>query len=92
MYSLVKPYKPRHPIFTLPRGEKLKRLIESIGEEEFNRRMKLRNARIKLSEEDPLRNGVRLKQWALVEERLKTDKMVICLGGNQSSKSQLGSY
>ncbi len=90
--NLVAPYKPRHPIFTVPRGERLRELIRSLGEEEFNRRMALRNCAVRAAETDPLRNGVRLKQWAMVEERLKTDKIVICLGGNQSSKSELGAY
>lgn len=92
MYSFVEPYKPRHPVFTVPRGEKLKALVEKLGVEEFNRRMSIRNERIHSAENDPLRCGVKLKQWALVEERLKTDKIVICLGGNQSSKSELGAY
>lgn len=92
MYNLVEPYKPRHPIFTLPRGQRLRELVEKLGEAEFNRRMEIRNDRIRAAERDPLRNGVRLKQWAMVEERLKTDKIVICLGGNQSSKSELGAY
>ena len=90
--QLVQPYKPRHPIFTLPRGDKLTSLINTLGEIEFNRRMEIRNERIRAAERDPLRNGVRLKQWQLVEERLKTDKIVVCLGGNQSSKSEMGAY
>lgn len=90
--ELVRPIKPKHPIFTVPRGEKLRELLEKLGEAEFNRRMELRNRKVEAAELDPYRCGVRLSAWKLVEERLKTDKMVIVLGGNQSSKSELGAY
>lgn len=90
--ELVVPIKPNHPIFTVPRGEKLRRLMDTLGLEEFNRRMQLRNRKVVEAESDPYRHGIRLANWKLVEERLKTDNMVIVLGGNQSSKSELGSY
>ena len=52
MYNLVEPYKPRHPIFTLPRGQRLRELVEKLGEAEFNRRMEIRNDRIRAAERD----------------------------------------
>lgn len=90
--ELIKPYKPTHPIFTVPRGKRLKALLDKLGPDEFNRRIKLRNNRVLLAENDPYRYGVRLNSWKLVEERLASDKIVIVLGGNQSSKSELGAY
>ena len=86
------PYKPQHPVFALPPKEKLLSLYRQIGIAEFDRRMRERNNLILRSENDPLRYGYRLERWGLIEECLRKYNTVVVLGGNQSSKSELGAY
>lgn len=86
------PYKPNHPVFKLPDREKLVALYKKVGLAEFEKRMQMRNAIIHNAEQDPLRYGVRLERWHLIEECLRKYQIVIVLGGNQSSKSELGAY
>ena len=92
MPEFVVPYKPLHPFFTLPDKEKLKELYLKLGAQEFSRRMELRNEIIHRAENDPLRHGVRLERWSLIEDCLRKYSTVVVLGGNQSSKSELGAY
>ena len=51
--------------------------------------MQLRNRKVVEAETDPYRHGIRLANWKLVEERLKTDNMVIVLGATKARNRNL---
>jgi hypothetical protein len=74
-----------HPILTVPSNEEQ----IALGPERLIDFWERREAAITREREDPYNFGTELPQWELVDEQLKTHSLVLLLGGNRSSKTNL---
>ncbi len=86
----LRPIEPNHPIWDFPKADDAKRFLSKVGVEGWNKFIKSRNDRIRASKIDPLRFGYKPDIWNVVRREFQNSDLVICLGGNRSSKTELG--
>jgi hypothetical protein len=74
-----------HPILTVPSNEEQ----IALGPKRLLDYWERREAAIEREREDPFNYGTELPQWKMVDEQLETHSLVLLLGGNRSSKTNL---
>lgn len=77
-----------HPILSIPTDED----ISLMDAEELIALYSAREEAIKNAEKDPFRYGFKLPHWQKVWEQLNEVDEALILGGNRSSKTQIGAF